>query len=834
MTTVSVISERRRFFHPTSYPSARWYAIGLGLVLLAGCGRGTRHAELAGGTLGIALNGRGEIRRLIDLDTGSRYTPSGISSPLLSVRIDSVLISPRSSRWQRRRGLLTLHYPGGVTATVGVEMKATHLTIELLAITPDDDVELVVWGPYATTINSVIGETVGVVRDSVFAIGLQALNPKTLGGYPWHENDCMPQLDIFEADDYSDLSEEGKRYVLYRVEAAKPEDFGSTLQAYCRNRRRARMVQNWNHDRYVAPPFEDGGVTGSKIALFGSSADRALETIGAIEVAEGLPHPIIDGEWGKTAPGASAAYLILNFGEADIDRALAWTRQAGLRFLYHGGPFRTWGHFELNEQFPNGRAGLRACVERAGAAGIMLGVHTLSNFITTNDAYVTPEPDSRLAKVGSSTLTASIDPEDTEIGLADPGFFNQFRNNHLRAVVIGSELITYTGVSEQAPWRLLGCERGAFGTRAAAHGAGDEIAKLADHGYRVFLTDADLGREVAGRIAQLFNETGLRQISFDGLEGNRSTGMGNYGEVLFTTTWFDNLSPEIHRHYIADASRTSHYFWHIYSRMNWGEPWYAGFRESQTEYRLKNQAYFRRNLMPGMLGWFQMRPGTTLADVEWMLARSAAFDAGYSFVTSYETLETNGNTDAILDAIGRWERARMAGVFSADQKRRMEDVAAEFHLEDAEGGNWLLTPVAAQIFRHARPQGPPGEPTTSTFTFTVPAPGQILPWIMTAVDGEIAMTVLQLDHRDPVRLSVRLPAGWSLRYEGGTRAILFDPTWHPRRSVVVDPADWRVEPGEHAFLVDCMWGHGDEEMHLRLEVRPTGVPEPVPAVGGGR
>jgi len=268
--------------------------------------------------------------------------------------------------------------------------------------------------------------------------------------------------------------------------------------------------------------------------------------------------------------------------------------------------------------------------------------------------------------------------------------------------------------------------------------------------------------------------------------------------------------------------------------MNWGEPWYAGFRESQTEYRLKNQAYFRRNLMPGMLGWFQMRPGTTLADVEWMLARSAAFDAGYSFVTSYETLETNGNTDAILDAIGRWERARMAGVFSADQKRRMEDVAAEFHLEDAEGGNWLLTPVAAQIFRHARPQGPPGEPTTSTFTFTVPAPGQILPWIMTAVDGEIAMTVLQLDHRDPVRLSVRLPAGWSLRYEGGTRAILFDPTWHPRRSVVVDPADWRVEPGEHAFLVDCMWGHGDEEMHLRLEVRPTGVPEPVPAVGGGR
>ncbi len=135
---------------------------------------------------------------------------------------------------------------------------------------------------------------------------------------------------------------------------------------------------------------------------------------------------------------------------------------------------------------------------------------------------------------------------------------------------------------------------------------------LADHAYKVFLTDAELTEEVAKNIAELYNQTGLRQISFDGLEGNRSTGMGNYGEILMTTTWYDNLDENIKSHLIADASRTSHYFWHIYSRMNWGEPWYAGFRESQTEYRFKNQKYFERNLMPGMLGWFLMttnKPG---------------------------------------------------------------------------------------------------------------------------------------------------------------------------------------------------------------------------------
>ena len=52
-----------------------------------------------------------------------------------------------------------------------------------------------------------IATFVGVVRGEEFAIGIQALNPKTLGGFPWTDNDCMPAFDIFEQEDYSDLSE---------------------------------------------------------------------------------------------------------------------------------------------------------------------------------------------------------------------------------------------------------------------------------------------------------------------------------------------------------------------------------------------------------------------------------------------------------------------------------------------------------------------------------------------------------------------------------------------------------------------------------------------------
>jgi hypothetical protein len=565
-------------------------------------------------------------------------------------------------------------------------------------------------------------------------------------------------------------------------------------------------------------------VIGSRIALFGSPEGDALATLGAIELEEGLPHPTIDGEWGKTARSASAAYLILDFGEEDVEQAIRWTQRAGLRYLYHPGPFRTWGHFELNDRFPSGRAGLKRAVETAEAAGIMVGVHTLSNFITTNDRYVTPVPDPRLARVGSSTLAAEIDASQTEIPVESPEFFAQFENNNLRTVVIGDELIQYRTVSEEAPWRLLDAERGAFETRAGSHAAGEEVGLLADHAYNVFLTSAELGEEMATNLAELYNETGLRQISFDGVEGNQSTGMGNYGEILFTKTWYDNLSDEIRRHLITDASRTSHYFWHIYTRMNWGEPWYAGFRESQTEYRLKNQPYFQRNLMPGMLGWFRMTPETTIEDVRWMLARSAAFNAGYSFVTSYEALEHNGFTDEILSAIGRWEQARMANVFTVDQRSRMEDVAAEFELLGSGPDDWELVQVYPQIFRHERGARQPGEPLHSAFEFDNPGAEQTLEWIVSAEDGTVRDIEITIEGGPSVLMLVTLAEGWSVRYTGGESATVRDAENKTVREIATPEAAFQISPGRHSVRVNAGLDPEDEAK-ARLELRPRGAAE---------
>lgn len=781
-------------------------------------------------SLTVELGPTGELTAL--RVGGDDHLAPGQPAPLLQIRVKGEWHPPQRLTWDAAANRIRLEFDSaGIRAELRTESKPTHVVFELVALDPVDDVELVLWGPYPTTIGAIVGETVGVVRNAQVAIGIQALNPKTLGGHPQTEDDVMPMYNIFAGSDYSDIAAEHREQELFRGDTAKPTPFGSVLQAYCRNRQRERVIPNWGHTHFVAPAFDDGGVVGTRIALFGCRAAQALETLGEIEKTEGLPHPLLDGVWAKIAPSATASYLIIDFGEATLEPALELTREAGLAYLYHGGPFRTWGHFELrHELFPDGWTSLKRCVDRARAQGVHLGVHTLSNFITPNDPYVTPVPDPRLARVGTTHLTGAIDASQTDLPVADPVWFNQMQNNTLKTAVLGRELIRYDRVSEEPPWRLLGCERGAWGTTASAHPAQSPIAKLMDHGYRVFLTDIDLSLEVARRLADLFNQTGLRQISFDGLEGNWSTGMGQYGRTLFTRAWYDHLKPDLRGQVINDASNPGHFNWHIYTRMNWGEPWYAGFRESQTQYRLKNQNYYARNLMPRMLGWFQMHAETTLEDAEWLLARAAGFDAGFALVTSPQVVRQNAAGPAILRAIRHWEQARLAGRFPEHLKPALRDIQQEFHLEPTDDNTWHLHPVHSFKGTHDRREQP-GMVTWTRFEFDQPHPAQPLQFILQAAGKtEIEGLVLEINGREVFTLSEPL-AGRILRYRGGASLQVCDPRGHTLQSRPVLPDRLQVSPGQLSIRVGGRFLAG-ENPALKCEFRTVGQPHPIPGANG--
>jgi hypothetical protein len=772
---------------------------------------------LEAGSLSLSFDKSGNLTAIKGLK-GNDYLPKGEKAPLLTLRVKGKYEKPTSL--VKKEDTLILTYPSAITALVVVKQNPTWFSFELIKLEKDaGNVELAVWGPYPTTISKTIGETVGVVRDDEFAVGIQSLNLKTLGGYPWSENDCMPQIDIFDQDDFNELSEEGKRYVLYRVEAAKPTKTGSSLQAYCRNRDKERIIENLGFRKYVAPVWNDGGVIGSKIALFGCPVNEVLPTIGRIELAEELPHTMINGQWAKTSSRSSAAYMIMSFGENDIEKALAITKRAGLKNLYHPGPFETWGHFKLNSRFPNGISGLKTCVDKAKAQGITLGFHTLSNFISTNDAYVTPVPDKRLAKVGSSEVVDNITASQTEIEVASPGFFKEFKNSHLKTVMIGNELIRFGGVSDKAPWKLLDCQRGAFDTKAGLHQKGETISLLADHGYKVFLTSAELTQEISKNIARIFNETGMCQISFDGLEGNRSTALGSYGESMMPYTWYSNLSEKIKQNTIVHASRTTHFFWHIYTRMNWGEPWYAGFRESQTDYRIKNQAYFKRNYMPAMLGWFSLKKGMSLDDMEWMLARSAAFDAGYAFSASYKALEEYGQSDQLLNLIKIWEEARLNGAFTEELKKEMEDLNNEYHLEAAGKNKWNLYRLATTLFSYANKEKQPGEPKFSSFSFTNPYQKQPLVITIKPVGGSQCKNIsVEMDNYKKVVFPVELKSGQILSYDGEGEIDVYDDNRNLIKSVQIENSTMIIDNGVHGFNVEAVFTGGEKpEIQIGLK-----------------
>lgn len=765
------------------------------------------------------IDDKGKIIELCDLKNQQNYLSKDTTSFLMKLRVENKIKVPIAAKVEK--DIISLIYDPHFEAQIKIEEKETHLTFELLSLSNHENIDLIIWGPYCTNIKKIIGETVGVVRGDSYAIGIQSLNLKTLGGYPWNESDRMPAFDIFREEDINNMHPKSEGSVLYRVEAGKPTKNGSSLQAYCRNRNKDRIIQDFNHDRLVAPAYHDGGVIGSKIALFGCPVEKALETLGKIEIAEDLPHPMVEGEWGKKARQASAAYLITNFTENNIDKAIALTRKAGLKHLYHyGKTFDNWGHFNLyTGEFPNGIKGLKMCVEKAEKEDIIIGTHCLSNFISTNDPYVTPIPSRNLAKVGSSIILEDIDVDDSEIFIQSPEFFNQIKNNHLKTVMIGTELIRYAKVSESAPWKLMDCQRGAFQTKKSSHQKEDTISKLLDHAYKVFLTNAELTIEMSKTLAQLYNETGMRQISFDGLEGNRSSGLGTYGESLMPYTWYQSLNEELKNNLIIDASRTTHFFWHIYTRMNWGEPWYGGFRESQTEYRFKNQAYFKRNFMPGMLGWFKFTSETSVEDISWMLARSAAYDAGYALVANMEQIEQNGKSEDILELIGHWEKLRLGGAFSENQKEKMRQTDKEFVLLKSPNNKWTLQEIHAEIFHHKKKVKQPGEPLHSEFTFNNLGEEQSIQFILSAIDCKVNNIELEINNYKKIPLPITLNQGEIIQFIKGDKAIVYDKNWRILNEFDLAYSDLLVNSGENTISIDCEFEEAKKGSKLKLEIR---------------
>ncbi|MGN0229980.1 MAG: hypothetical protein ACI4BH_09250 [Muribaculaceae bacterium] len=742
--------------------------------------------------------------------------------PIVTAGCNGKIVLPKSMN--ANDSLLTLKMDDG--GTVVLRLKQTDVCATLQVKSLSNQYDALIYGPVKVRLHDMVGDVIGVAQGSGVAFGMQALDIKTNGGIV--EEYGAPIMERFAyqgaSTDLSVASIPG-----YRMAAADTGD-GAMLHLSVRRRDKDAYRQVMHFKNHLAEAIKgpDARIEGSKIAIFGCKSADALQRIGEIEVEQGLPHPLIDGEWTKTSRKAMRAYLISDFTEQTLDLVLDKTEIAGLKYVYHSGPFSDWGHFNWEKDFaPEGDKSVKAMVDKAQARGIGMGVHTLSNFITTNDAYVSPLPSRHLLKQGILKLQSDISAEQTEIAIEKTNLFEVPMS--INTLQIDDELIQYGKVEETAIGIVLKeCKRGAWGTKSTSHSRKAPLYKLSDHAYHVLLPDLTLQDSVADRLSARMNNTGLCQVSFDGLEGCAYTGHEEYATSRFVTRCYNQWNRDV----INDASRLNHNLWHIHTRMNWGEPWGEAMRTGQVNSRIKNQEFFRRNLFPRMLGWFLIRLAdkkfecTTLEDLEWALSESAGFDAGYAMTCNTRTLKRHGQIDRLMSAMRHWNLLREANVFTNEQQRRLCDPQTEWHLEQQDEKHYLLYPLyISKRFHCDLNELQPGQPAGADWVLENTFAGNTKLRLRVTGDGYIEKPTFTTPE-SVIKFPCRVESGQYLILDYDGTAVITDKNYNTINTVTAE-GNLHLSTNASTLSFSCEVAADDDRPDVEVRVITQGSPETI-------
>jgi hypothetical protein len=456
------------------------------------------------------------------------------------------------------------------------------------------------------------------------------------------------------------------------------------------------------------------GFAGAQVALIGCPPDKLREVMQeVVSAAADLPKSPLGGPWALGQPINQGSYLF-NFADMSEDRVEDWIKLAkrlGMTQIdFHGGTSFRFGDCRPNPTtYPRGFDSLKAVIDRLHAAGIAAGLHTYAFFIAKDCPWVTPVPDPRLAKDAVFTLAepltaeAAVVPvvESTEQMSAITGFF--VRNSV--TLQIDDELITYTGVTKQAPFQFTGCHRGACGTRVAAHAQGAEVKHLKEC-FGLFVPEADstLLAEVAGKTAEAYNRCGFDMIYLDALDGEDILGGPENGWHYGSKFAFE-IFQRLDKPALMEMSTFHHHLWYIRSRYcAWDHPTrsHKRFIDIHLEDNLRN----RRMFMPGEFGWWALKSWTGAQgertfpdDIEYLMGKCLGLDTGMAMMgIDPSNVDTIPALPLLADIIRRYEDLRHSGQVPEPIKTRLSQPGAEFTLIGDLVGGWQFRP--AQYAKH--------------------------------------------------------------------------------------------------------------------------------------
>ncbi|MFD1162424.1 MULTISPECIES: hypothetical protein [Hwangdonia] len=683
------------------------------------------------------------------------FSPLDKPSPLMQLYDGKkkIYYKPIKAKFNSIEQSITLSYTNGSVAQIKLTPQEKYFKFTLQSLTPRHGVDGIQWGPYHTNITNLIGEIIGVARDTSkvvnYAVGMLALDDNTLGGTSETIADAAPFQYIIHSPDAElyplpDSLHEGQIFTLggngisdvafyahkepyYRImygNSAHVDDKGRiSINYHSRDRTFERevyyslipnMAANTPNHLEVQPlPGVD--YIGSSIALWGSADSTALmDVIQDIVLKENLPYPTINGKWVKDP----TAFVPDALTSGNLyDSIITYTSQLGFKAisLYDQGfilPDRGNEGYIDGKNFENkpikltsGNLSHKAFSEVAAAYGITIGRTPITNALAPKTKDASPIPSDSLCYQQKRLLTKSINPSDTLIFVNDPKYMEEIASweghaKNLNMIKIGKELIHYLGVSNNEPYRLLNVKRGYWNTTPANHQKNDTIYKLQvtlNYGYDGLIPNMELQDKIAEYYADVSFINGLGYYDFDGQEFLFNNGHGYYSAKRFFRKMFEKAEalgiPPIRFTGATLSEGSWHYqsIWNVGSGKNLYDVNTREWGSTTSQGKDLRDVTFANYFPVGMGGNFAINAQSTVEQYEHIQAISVGMGTTYSLILNQKDVESCPEKDAIFKAIRTWEDARSANAFPIRVKKLLVNPKKNWTLKAGKNKDtWVL------------------------------------------------------------------------------------------------------------------------------------------------
>lgn len=431
-------------------------------------------------------------------------------------------------------------------------------------------------------------------------------------------------------------------------------------------------------------------------ALIVSGKDGLLNCIDQLEKDYKLPRGV------KSRRNKASRYSYFwarDVRPENIDEYLSYALKGGFKaFMISTNSFSTsGGHFPWKPEYPNGIEDLKAMVKKIEDAGMVAGIHFYFNKAMKRDKYVSPVPDPRLNLRKIFTLAESLDDNSNTVSVEENPE-GCILSDGQRILKIGEELIEYTSYTTSPPYQFRGCSRGILNTRISNHPEGLKMGVLDVDDWNIWVRfdqRTSIQKEIAQRIAGIYNKAGFKFAYFDGAEDVHPPYWFNISNAQWEV--YKLLDPEP---LFVQAAAKSHFGWHMISVANAYDIFPPEVIKRRTKrWKVRDAKFYIPDFTKNNFGWNGYfapngeSDGTQPDMYEYVACQAAAWGCPVSLCPSLGQLNAHPRTPDNLEVMRRWEEAQLAGFLSDKQKTVIKNNPdQEFILLIDESGSYELQP----------------------------------------------------------------------------------------------------------------------------------------------